>query len=139
MTDEHVQIIRRDWTEISDRPNTVCWLLFNRLFALCPELRPRFPGIMILGQLQLFSRLGEIIEKLDDDEALAAETKRLAIVCQRIDITDQHLAATGESLVYMLSRTFNTRWTDESQDAWMSAYDEITRAILAGMEGKDEA
>lgn len=116
------------------RPHLII-TFYTELFALEPSLKPLFKGDMELQRRKLAGMLKQVIEGLDQLEALLPEVRALATRHVGYGVEERHYDLVGKALLRALKHELGAEFCAETRAAWIAAYqvlaDEMRRAAYA--------
>ena len=109
-------------------------LLYDRLFALDPALRPLFPEDLTDQCCKLVAMLGTFVEGLDDLEGQLPAVRELGRLHADFDATRAHYDAVGVALLWALRQSLGAAFTAETEAAWAELYRVLSTTMLEAAE-----
>jgi hemoglobin-like flavoprotein len=97
-------------------------LFYKRLFKYEPGFRHMFKNDMQEQSRKFGNVLNEIVQSLDDLDALMPVLQNLGRRHVAYGVTDEHYQTVGGSLLWTLRQTLGPDFTPEVEDAWKAAY-----------------
>lgn len=104
---------------------------YQHLFNRAPELRAMFREDLSGQSMKFMSTLKTIIVALKDPDVLHAELKPLGEGHANLGVVAGHFAPMGEALIDTFQESLGPEFTPEMQNAWRSAYLEISNEMIA--------
>jgi|JI10StandDraft_1071094.scaffolds.fasta_scaffold11508_5 hemoglobin-like flavoprotein len=105
---------------------------YQRLFADHPSVAPLFHRNSTGAQHKMFAqKLVALVDHLDDPGWLERELAGLAASHAGYGVTAEMYPWVGGALVATLREACGPAWTEAAEQAWLEAYDRLTRAIIA--------
>ena len=127
MTDEQVRLVRESWAKVRPIAPAAAGMFYDRLFEIEPSVRPLFKGDMSEQGRMLMGMIGTVVSRLDDLTELVPAVQRLGARHAGYGVRDEHYAPVGAALLWTLGQGLGPDFTDETREAWATAY-----GILAG-------
>ena len=139
MTPLQLDVIRVTLHELKREPAQAAQLFYGRLFSQCPRLRPLFGARLDSDGHRLFGMLSTAVAGLADPERAVALLKLLALPEVSAPLREQeHVAAIGDALQWMLERWLGDFYVAEVHEAWQAAHERfasvVDGALGAGLE-----
>ena len=101
-------------------PQLAMEYLYARLFTQSPELRTLFPLSMEHTRARTFLMLAELIESLDDPDAVGRLLDNLGPDHRKFGVREGHYPAFFDALLATAARVSGENWTMELREAWQS-------------------
>lgn len=138
---DHTQIalVQESFEKIVPNGATTADLFYADLFATAPEVRPLFKGPMDEQGMKLFSILGVAVKGLRDLEKIVPVITRLAVQHVEYGVKAEHYSAVGASLLRALEQGLGPDFTEDTRDAWATAYGTLASLMIAAAYGPDTA
>jgi hemoglobin-like flavoprotein len=106
---------------------------YDRLFAEHPEVQAMFRGNSPGAQRKMFAqKLVAIVDHIEDPEWIAREAAALGKGHAGYGVTPEMYPWVGDALIATVAEACGEHWTAAAAEAWRSAYDRLSRAILEG-------
>ena len=109
-------------------------LLYDRLFAIDPALRPLFHDDLTDQCCKVVAMLATFVERLDDLERQLPAVRELGRLHADLDVTPGHYAALGEALLWALRQTLGKAYTAETEAAWAELYRLLSTTMIEAAE-----
>lgn len=135
-----IHVVTTNFELVRRRADHVVKYFYAHLFAGHPALRRLFPADMDEQFERLFSALGHVVTHLDDP-TLPAHLEQLGRDHRKFEVTEEHYAAVGSSLVAAMRFGSGRAWTAETEAAWTAVYTIAATAMIRGArqaEQRDE-
>lgn len=126
-----IHVVTTNFELVRRRADHVVKYFYAHLFAGHPGLRGLFPADMDEQFERLFSALGHVVTHLDDP-TLPAHLEQLGRDHRKFDVTEEHYAAVGDSLVAAMRFGSGRAWTAETEAAWQTVYTVAADAMIRG-------
>ncbi|RVV97015.1 hemin receptor [Mesobaculum littorinae] len=131
MTPEQMQLVKASFSTIYRRKRQAGTLLYSRLFAMAPQVRPMF-GEDIAPQVEmLVTMVTAILRAADDEEKLRGLLRPLALRHAAYGAVPAHYNAVGIAFLGTLDDILGDRLTPEMRAAWGAAYAEVAQRMIA--------
>ncbi len=127
MTEEQIRLIRESWAMVRPIAPTAAGLFYDRLFTIAPEVRPLFKRDITEQGRMLMGMLATVVARLDDLGELVPAVQKLGARHAGYGVRDEHYAPVGEALLWTLEQGLGDAFTDDTREAWATAY-----GVLAG-------
>ena len=134
MTPQQIALIQESWRKVLPISDTAAELFYSRLFALDPSLKPLFKGDMKAQGRKLMSMLGTVVSGLGSFDRLAPAVRELGRRHDAYGAQPLHYRTVAEALLWTLKQGLGDAFTEETELAWVAAYNKIA----ALMQGKQE-
>ncbi|HEX6690404.1 MAG TPA: globin family protein [Burkholderiales bacterium] len=131
MTPRQIELVQASWKKIEPISESAAELLYSRLFALDPSLRPMFRGDMKEQGRKLMGMVTFAVNGLTRLDALVPGVQALGRRHAGYGVRDEHYATVASALLWTLEQGLGSAFTPEVREAWTAAYQ-----LLAGtMQG----
>ena len=127
MTPRQVELVQASWKKVEPISEAAAELLYNRLFALDPALKPMFRGDMKEQGRKLMGMVTFAVNGLTRLEALVPGVQALGRRHAGYGVRDEHYATVATALLWTLEQGLGKAFTPEVREAWTAAYN-----LLAG-------
>lgn len=132
MTPEQIALLRSSLRHLPAKATVR--LLYRRLFAIDPSLRPLFPEDMTDQCCKLVAMLAAFVERLDDLDRQLPAVRELGRLHADFDVTRAHYEAVGAALLWALRQTLGTAFTSETEAAWAALYRLLSTTMIEAAE-----
>lgn len=106
---------------------------YDKLFDYHPELKPLFAKVDLADQeKKLIFSLAIIVENLRNPEELNRALKSLGAYHKKVGIIKNYYPFVGQALVETFANYLGDKWDENTNKAWLNAYDLITEIMLEG-------
>ena len=130
MNQEQKDIVRETWALVMPIADTAATLFYDRLFEIDPTTRPLFQDDGMAEQRRkLMQTLDQLVQGLDNLEALTPAIEDLGRRHVHYGVRDAHYDSVGAALLWTLEQGLGARWSSEARGAWGAVYD-ITAGIM---------
>lgn len=122
MTPQQVTLIQTSWAAVLPIQDTAAGLFYQRLFVLDPSVRPMFKGDLAAQGKKLMQALGFIVNSLTRLDELVPVAQDMARRHVGYGVQAEHYDTVGTALLWTLEQGLGSAFTDETRDAWATAY-----------------
>ncbi len=129
-------LVSASFASVMARSDAFAASMYERLFAVHPEVRRLFPEDMTSLRRKLMGALHVIVENLQKPDRLVPLLEDLGRRHAKYGVEAAHLDFVGEALVGALGGALGDAFTAETRDAWVSAYGRIAQAMQRGLAGE---
>jgi hemoglobin-like flavoprotein len=126
LTAHDIDIVRGDWEKVEAVADAAATLLYDRLFALDPQLRLLFPMDLEAQKRKAIGTLGVAIYGLSDPDVLFPILHLLGRKHVAFGVRAHHYATLASALIWTLRRSLGDAFDGEHEAAWIHVY-----AVLA--------
>src|SRR4051795_5129736 len=106
---------------------------YSHLFLSHPETRKLFPVSMAHQRDRLFQALGDVVNYVDDLDALVPILQQLGRDHRKFGTAAEHYPPVGESLLATL-RHFDEDWNPQLAQDWTAAYQLVAKVMIDAAE-----
>ena len=132
-----IQLLSQSLEQIRPQQDEFATHFYEHLFSRHPEMKPHFAHTDMVKQRQmLIAALFLIVKSLEKPQILAVTIKGLAERHSRYGAASEQFPYIGEALFSTFASFMGADWTAEIKQAWINAYDEISRKMIEGMTKK---
>jgi NAD(P)H-flavin reductase len=110
---------------------------YSHLFLSHPETRKLFPVSMAHQRDRLFAALGDVVNYVDDLDALVPILQALGRDHRKFGTVAEHYPAVGASLLATLQH-FDDAWTADLAQDWTAAYQLVAQVMIEAAEAASE-
>lgn len=129
MTPHQITLIQNSWTEVERIQDTAAGLFYQRLFALEPAVRPMFKGDLQAQGKKLMQALGFIVNSLTRLDELVPVAQDMARRHVGYGVEPRHYDTVGVALLWTLQQGLGSKFTDELNTAWATAYGTLAQVM----------
>lgn len=122
MTPQQITLIQTSWAAVLPIQDTAAGLFYQRLFVLDPSVRPMFKGDLAAQGKKLMQALGFIVNSLTRLDELVPVAQDMARRHVGYGVQADHYDTVGTALLWTLEQGLGSAFTDETRDAWATAY-----------------
>jgi hemoglobin-like flavoprotein len=122
--------VQHSWRSVLLVGDTFAELLYGRLFAVDPRLRPLFTDDMIEQGRNLTSMISVAVANLARPERISLALRQLGKRHAAYGVEPRHFATVEDALVFALEHALIDVFTPEVKDAWRAAYAFVSGAML---------
>ena len=134
MVSEHdIEIVRSDWEKVELIADTAATLLYDRLFALDPDIRLLFPLDLEEQKLRVIRMLGAAIYGLSDPEVLIPILRLLGRKHFAFGVRAGDYATLADALLWTLRQGLGDGFDAEHETAWKHVYAELAEHMQADL------
>ncbi len=122
MTPQQISLVQTSWASVAPIQDTAAGLFYQRLFTLDPSVKPMFKGDMQEQGRKLMRMLGTIVSSLTRLDELVPVAQDMARRHVGYGVQAEHYDTVGTALLWTLEQGLGSAFTDETRDAWATAY-----------------
>ena len=137
ITPRQVALVQESFAKIVPIREQAAALFYDRLFAIDPSTRPLFRGDMKSQGAKLMAAIGAVVELLDRIDTIPDDLRTLARRHHRYGVREEHYASVGAALLWTLEQGLGFDFTPDVRQAWATAYDLLSGAMIAVSSDKD--
>ena len=136
-----VSLVQQSWMLVKNDLDAIGREVFTKLFARMPETRKLFgfqgdPNFLTSRSLRvhilaLMRTVGKLVVGLTNLQAFAPVLSRLGSTHAALSVPAESFAAMRDIMLEALGERLGATWTPEVRQAWHSAFDAISTAIVA--------
>ncbi|HZI02127.1 MAG TPA: globin domain-containing protein, partial [Flavisolibacter sp.] len=131
MTPYQVSLVKETWLSVTALdPVIVGDLFYQKLFEICPEVRPMFTSSLPEQSKKLLYMLNYIISKLHKLEDVVEDVQNLARRHVHYGVKASHYTAVATALLWTLEQGLGKAWTEEVDAAWTACYTTLADAMI---------
>ena len=136
MTPEQIDLVQDSFRLILPRRAQVAELFYARLFVVEPSVQLLFANadLEVQGD-KLMAALSFVVGALRKPDTMLVTVQALALRHVRYGVVATHYASVGEALIWTIRLGLGAAATPEVLAAWVVAYDLLSRAMLASLDG----
>ena len=132
MLSEHdIKIVRSDWEKVELIADEAATLLYDRLFALDPDIRLLFPPDLEEQKLKVIRMLGAAIYGLSDPDVLIPILRLLGRKHFEFGVRERDYATLADALLWTLRQGLGDGFDAAHEAAWKSVYAELAEHMQA--------
>ena len=133
VNERDIEIVRSDWEKVELMADTAATLLYDRLFALDPDIRLLFPPDLEEQKLKVIRMLGAAIYGLSDPEVLIPILHLLGRKHFAFGVRARDYATLADALLWTLRQGLGDAFDAEHEAAWKSVYAELAEHMQADL------
>jgi NAD(P)H-flavin reductase/hemoglobin-like flavoprotein len=131
ISDLHARLVKESFAAIEAHAAEAMEHFYAWLFVQHPEIRAMFPLAMSAHRERVFGALARIVWSMDSPAALTACVEQLGRDHRKFGVKDRHCEAFFEALLGTIRHFSAGAWTADTQTAWETALDCISRTMRA--------
>ena len=136
MTPQQIALVQASFAKVVPIAGTAADLFYSRLFEIAPDVRRMFPDDMALQKKKLMVMLGTAVNGLSRLDALLPAVHALGERHAGYGVHVEHFAPVGAALLWALEQGLGDEFTPAVEEAWATAYDILSRAMIDAMMQK---
>ncbi len=129
MTSNQIRLVQNTFALLELQEALVATTFFNRLFAMNPSLRVKFPRDLTEHKRKLMKALKLIIGNLNRPFVLLPALEQLGRKHALKGVRGSHYEAVGAALLQTLKYLGKTFYTPQVESAWAAIYAYITNTM----------
>jgi hemoglobin-like flavoprotein len=118
-------LVRTTFARLAVMPEVTGALLYERLFATNPSLRPLFKNDMRIQGVKLMTMLAMVVYNLPEPGRVLSAIRDLASRHVEYGVRLADYDAMQEALLWTLEQALGEDFTPSVRDAWTFCYDEL--------------
>jgi hemoglobin-like flavoprotein len=122
MKSSQVSLVQSTFDRILPISDVAAQLFYDRLFHVDPSLRRLFHGDLRMQGKKLMDAVSIIVGNLSRPDRIVPGIRALGRRHVAYGVQEQHYAAFGDSLMFVLDHALGDGFTPEVRDAWSAAY-----------------
>ena len=122
LNQKQIALVQASFAEVVPIADTAAALFYDRLFELDPSLRPLFRGDMKEQGRKLMDMIAVVIVNLPRLTGILTSVRALGARHAAYGVQDEHYDTVGAALLWTLEQGLGEAFTDETRDAWATAY-----------------
>lgn len=122
MNQKQIELVQASFAEVVPIAETAAALFYQRLFELDPSLRPMFRGDMKEQGKKLMDMIAMVVVNLKRLDRIVPGVRALGSRHSGYGVRDEHYETVGAALLWTLGQGLGEAFTDETRDAWATAY-----------------
>ena len=127
--------LRRSWNKAEPVASTLLHRFYETLFEMEPSVAKMFSGIdMAAQQNKLGAALGLVIREVENPGKLLPALEALGRRHGEIGVTPDQYDIVGAALLSALDDTLGDDFTNQTREAWSTAYATVAGAMIAAAE-----
>lgn len=136
MTPKQVELVQSSFASLLPLSDAAASLFYGQLFEIAPDCRKMFKTDLKEQGRKLMLTLGAIVYVLNEPETLQRSARALATRHINYGVRPDHYEAVGDALIAMLEQMLGRAFTDETREAWIKTYEELSSAMIDEAYGK---
>ena len=129
LTAEQIKCIRNSWRRILPIKEKFAELFYARLFELDPKIKPLFRGRLDFQGEKIMTTLNVVVNSIEDIKSVEAMLQAMGNRHIIYGVQAAHYETVGAALLYVLEQSLGDYFTDEVEDAWVTAYSLIASTM----------
>jgi hemoglobin-like flavoprotein len=130
MTPEQIALVQGSWQQVMPIKDKAAELLYGRLFAVDPALKPLFKGDMAEQGRKLTAMLTAIVTKLNHLDELVPAAQALGRRHAGYGVKEEHYAIVGDAFLWTLRAGLGDAFTEDIKSAWIAAYTTLANVMI---------
>lgn len=139
MTPQEIGLVRASFAQLHRRRIETACLFYERLFTSAPDTRALFRNDIESQARNLMEMLTVALAMLNDPGGLNALLERLGERHRGYGVRREHYDAVRRTLLWTLETSLGESFTQQTREAWVSLYDQMVKAMLAGEPAEQPA
>lgn len=135
-----VQLLENSFEKVKPYGSEFADSFYNNLFTMYPEAKPLFAHTNMAEQKKkLLSSLVLVVENLRNPETLQDSLQGLGARHVQYGALPEHYPLVGSALLTTFEQYLKKEWTESVKQAWVDAYDAITKIMLEGADYSEDS
>jgi len=131
MNTRQILLVRSSFRSVQMFDDVVAHLFYNRLFKSEPNLRHLFRGNLREQGLKLVHTLSLVVNSLEDLNPLRQTVQKLGRQHSGYGVADEDYDKVAEALMWTFRQVLGSEFTDETEEAWLTAYNLVADTMKA--------
>jgi nitric oxide dioxygenase len=128
-----IELLEQSFEQIKPQADSFVHSFYKNLFTAYPEAKPLFANTnMVEQKKKLLDSLVLVVENLKQPDVLATTLRSLGARHVKYGALPEHYPLVGNALLTTFEQYLGDLWTPEVKQAWIDAYDAITKLALNG-------
>jgi hemoglobin-like flavoprotein len=136
MTPQQIALVQTSFAKVVPIAGTAADLFYGRLFDIAPDVRRMFPSDLSEQKKKLMAMLGTAVAGLSRLDSLIPAVCALGERHAGYGVKVEHYMPVGEALLWTLRQGLGDEFTPAVEDAWATAYDMLSQAMIDAMMRK---
>ncbi len=134
----NIDLLERNFASIVPKASELTTVFYTHLFKNHPELRPMFPTEMAVQKKKLGASLALVVANLRNPKVLTASLGELGIRHIDYNVKREHYPIIGKNLLVTLAEISGDQWTEELEEAWAQAYEDVVKIIFSALDNYEK-
>lgn len=131
MTPDQIQLVQTSFAKVVPIADDAANLFYGRLFDIAPEVKPLFKSDIGEQGRKLMTTLGVVVNGLKNLETVLPAAQALAVKHVGYGVRAEHYPPVGEALIWTLDQGLGEAFTEDTREAWLTAYTALSGAMIA--------
>ncbi|MEM1368336.1 MAG: globin family protein [Cyanobacteria bacterium P01_H01_bin.15] len=128
-------LLEKSFEKVKPKASEFVISFYENLFSLHGDVTPLFKKANMQGQAQkLLEALVFVVEHVREPEVLSKTLKGLGAKHVKYGALPEHYPMVGSALLVTFEQYLGSDWTPKVQEAWTTAYGQITELMLEGAD-----
>jgi hemoglobin-like flavoprotein len=136
MTPQQIALVQTSFAKVVPIAGTAADLFYGRLFEIAPDVRRMFPYDLSEQKRKLMAMLESVVDGLSHLDSLVPAVCALGERHAGYGVKVEHFTPVGEALLWTLRQGLGDEFTPAVEDAWATAYDMLSQAMIDAMMRK---
>jgi nitric oxide dioxygenase len=136
MTPAQIGLIQTSFERVAPHTDAAATMFYGRLFEIAPDVKPLFKSDMTEQGRKLMTTLAVVVNGLTNLEAVLPAVKSLAVKHVSYGVAPEHYQPVGEALIWTLAKALGDDFTDDTREAWLTAYTTLAQVMIAEAYGE---
>jgi len=129
MSTRQIELVRNSFALVEQAGEPAIRIFYEKRFASAPDVRPMFPQDIDRQARKFLQSLRVVVSSLDTPEESLSVLQRLGERHRKYGVQSYHFQRVGAVLLATLQDLLGQNFTDETRDAWSSAYGFIANVM----------
>ena len=125
-----IQLVQTSWKKVKPLGTAAGELFYVKLFTAAPGVKHMFNPDIKSQADKLVYMLGYVVGKLDRLDTITDDIRKLAERHAGYGAAPAHYEVVGQCLIDTLKDALDEEWTDELQQAWLTAYSTLAGVMI---------
>lgn len=131
VTERQADLIEASFAEVAKLGPAAGELFYKRLFQTAPGVRDMFPADTSGQARKLTMALAMVVQNIRNFDGIAPTVTDLARRHVDYGVLPEHYDVVGQVLLAVLEEALAERFTDETEEAWATAYGALAGHMIA--------
>jgi hemoglobin-like flavoprotein len=130
LTARQIELVQESWSTVMLNTKDAGLIFYNQLFTLDPSLRSLFKGDIKSQSALLIGMISFAVNKLDTLGDILQDVKALGRRHNKYNVKPEHYKTVAEALLWTLCKALDSKWTEETEVAWVAVYTVLSNTML---------
>lgn len=130
LNQDKIEQVQDSFAKLVPRSAILALDFYEKLFELRPDFRALFPENMETQRSKLVVTLATVIQSLHEIDTVIEEVRKLGQRHVGYKVKAEDYDPVGEALIFALQKNLGSTWSDDLQEAWVTAYQTLSNVMI---------